>query len=509
MSHTQITHRGEIPVSAIRPDQTLIVRIGGRDVVARIVDGLYDRIEKGKTLRPMFVGNLTEERAKQKDFWEEWFGGEPKYTHHHAYNGLRNRHTHLHITRESAEQWLTYLTESLTDAVSDKELIKEICDIARPIALSFVNESAPPESPKALRCYRTRPFRALKTCATKGQTAELIALLKTQPELLDDKLEMAEILQAAVMKGRTETVLALIDAGVDPNQAAHFKEGCIFQSLMLTPLCVAMLKKRKETVACLQKAGAVYDIFTAAYLGDMATVEKLITKNPELIHAEDPANDVLQTTPLHHAVYGGHLNLVEYLFAQGAQVGKNNTPLVKYAANKGDQPLTECLLEHGADATRIGPGVWTLNAQLADLLTDAGADVNHPHGEWIWRTCTGNNSQRDNPDLMQALLDRGADIHTRLRGATALHYTAKAGFLDTTRVLLEANADPNALSDADEPPLFYAFKAGKRADVAAMCTLLISKGADPNHPNKRKITPLEMAKKMRRDDKNKIIATLT
>jgi len=505
---TQTMHRGRIPVQAIRPNQTLITRIGGRKTVERIVDGLYDRIEKDSALRPMFVGNLDEERDKQKDFWEEWFGGEPKYTHHHAYNGLRGRHTHLHITLESAQQWLTYFTQAVTDAVSDKKLIQEIDALTRPIALSFVNEPAPPKNPKALRCYRTRPFRALKTYATKGQTTDLLARLQDQPELLDDQIEMAEILQIATLKGRTETVSALINAGVDPNQAAHFKEGCIFQSLMLTPLCVALLKKRTETVECLLKAGALYDIFTAAYLGDIATVQHLIGKDPILANAEDPANDILQTTPLHHAVYGGHLNLVEYLFEHGAQVGNNSTPMVKYAANKGDCPLTNCLLEHGANATRIGPGVWTLHPALADMLTNAGADANYPHGEWIWRTCTGNNSQRDNPDLIQALLNRGANIHTRLRGATALHYTAKAGFLESTRVLLNAKADPNATNENGETPLFYALKAGKRADVAAMCALLISQGADTHHPNRHHVTPLEIAQKLRREDKNKILLTL-
>jgi hemoglobin len=502
---TLTTHRGKIHVHTIRPDQTLITRIGGRETVVLIVDGLYDRIEKDPILRPMFRGNLDEEREKQKDFWEEWFGGEPKYTHHHAYNGLRGRHTHLHITLESAQQWLTYFTQALTNAVSDQKLIVEICNLTHPIAHSFVNEPAPPKNPKALRCYRTRPFRALKICATKGLTTDLLALLKSQPELLDDQIEMAEILQAATFKGRTETVEALIDAGVDPNQAAHFKQGCIFQSLMLTPLCVALFKKRKETVACLLKAGALYDIFTAAYLGDIATLKQLIGKDPTLANAEDPANDILQTTPLHHAVYGGHLNLVEYLFEHGAQVGNNSTPMVKYAANKGDHTLTQCLLEHDADATRMGPGVWTLHPQLADMLTQAGADVNHPHGEWIWRTCTGNNSQRDNPDLIQALLNRGANIHTRLRGATALHHTAKAGFLASTRVLLNANAAPNATNDDGETPLFYALKAGKRADVAAMCALLISQGADTNHPNRHHVTPLETAQKLRREDKDSIL----
>jgi truncated hemoglobin YjbI/ankyrin repeat protein len=509
MKHTlKTTHRGKIPVDTLLPNQTLIKKIGGRKTVDRIIDGLYDRIEKDSALRPMFVQNLAEEREKQKDFWEEWFGGAPQHTHHHAYNGLRGRHAHIHITKASAQQWLTYFTEALTDAVSDTKLVQEICAVTRPIALSFVNETSPPQSPKDLRCNRTRPFRTLKICAIKGQTKELLAHINTQPNLMDDKLGMAEVMQAASMKGRTATVLALIEAGVDPNHAAQFKEGCIFQSLMLTPLCVALLKKHTETAECLQAAGAKYDIFTAAYLGDLTTTKQIIKQDPSLANAEDPASDALQMTPLHHAVYGAHFNLVEFLFEHGAQVGKNSTPMVKYAANKGDYVLTKCLLEHGADATRIGPGIWALHPKLANMLTQAGADVNYPHGEWIWRTCTGNNSQRDNPDLLHALLNRGANIQAKLRGATALHYTAKAGFLKATNVLLEANANPNVENGDGETPIFYALKAGKRADIVAICNLLISKGANVKHKNKHHLTPLEIAEKLSRDDKNDILAIL-
>jgi ankyrin repeat protein len=134
--------------------------------------------------------------------------------------------------------------------------------------------------------------------------------------------------------------------------------------------------------------------------------------------------------------------------------------------------------------------------------------VNYPEGEWVWRSCTGNNSQRDNPDLVNALLDRGADIDTRLRGATALHYVAKAGFLKTARVLIARGADPDVTNDDGETPLFYAFKAGKRSDVGAMCGLLVSAGADTEHQNKKWATPRQMAGRMKRADRGRILAAL-
>src|SRR5690349_15414028 len=53
--------------------------LGGREAVARLVDGLYDRFETDPILRPVFSGDLTAEREKVKLFFEAWFGGAPTY----------------------------------------------------------------------------------------------------------------------------------------------------------------------------------------------------------------------------------------------------------------------------------------------------------------------------------------------------------------------------------------------------------------------------------------------
>ncbi len=100
-----VRHRGGIQ-ARLRPEQDLFARIGGRDTIERIVDGLYDRIEHDPSLRAMFVRNLAGEREKQKDFFQEWLGGEPDYTHHHAHSGLQQRHRPIYITRTAAETWL-------------------------------------------------------------------------------------------------------------------------------------------------------------------------------------------------------------------------------------------------------------------------------------------------------------------------------------------------------------------------------------------------------------------
>ena len=502
-----VKHRGGIQ-ARLRPEQDLFARIGGRDTIERIVDGLYDRIERDPSLRAMFVRNLAGEREKQKDFFQEWLGGEPDYTHHHAHSGLQQRHRQIYITRTAAENWLGYLTESLGEAVADRLLVDEVIDIARPIALSLANEKSAPASPKELRCQRIRPFRSIRALAAKGDADALRRELLAEPALVGDPVEMAEVMLEASARGRTQVVEVLLDAGVDPNLPAPYKEGSAIKGLMLTPMCAALVKGHTETAEKLRSRGAVYDVFTACYMGDLNRVREFVEERPAIVHQEDPSSDLLQATPLHHAVCGGHLAVVDLLFEHGAVVGRNSTPMVRQAANRGKLTMVERLLTRGADATRVGSGRWVLYPEMADLLSAHGAVVNYPDGAWIWRSCTGNNSQRDNAEYIEALLDRGADVETRWRGATALHYAAKAGFLDTARLLLDRGADPNARNDGDETPLFYAFKAGKRSDIAAMVGVLVAGGADSSHANPKGATPAKMAKRMRRPDKSKIAAAL-
>ena len=135
-----------------------------------------------------------------------------------------------------------------------------------------------------------------------------------------------------------------------------------------------------------------------------------------------------------------------------------------------------------------------------------GADVNYPEGDWIWTACTGNNSQRDDPRYVQALLDKGARIDTVLRGAQALHFAAKAGFTGVMEVLLDNGAPVDGRSEKGETPLFYALKAGPRADLVKSAALLLARGADPTLEDRLGKSPLGIARRMKRPEKERIVS---
>ena len=129
-------------VGALEPE-TLIARIGGRDAVERVVDSLYDCIEADPEIRPLFPADLDAGRAKQKLFFEEWLGGEPRYTQRYGSPRLRQQHLPFPISLPHAERWLSHMSAAMHECGVAEEVAGEIMEALRPLARHFVNQPAP------------------------------------------------------------------------------------------------------------------------------------------------------------------------------------------------------------------------------------------------------------------------------------------------------------------------------------------------------------------------------
>ncbi len=233
--------------------------------------------------------------------------------------------------------------------------------------------------------------------------------------------------------------------------------------LFVTPLCAARMRNRTAVTEQLVAAGAHDDVFTSAFLGDVADVRRRLGDEPALARAFDPAADALDMTPVEHAVAGGHIDALQALLEAGPTVTASGRAL-RGAAERGDPAMVELLLAHGADATRVGVGRWVMDPELAGMLTRHGASIDRT-GAWIGASCTGNQGRKDDPDYVRALLRHGARADDRRHAkpgrstgvaaldATALHYAAKAGFVETIEVLLDHGADPGARDARGRTPL--------------------------------------------------------
>lgn len=457
----------------------VFARIGGHAAVETLIDGLYDRIETDAALRPLFARDLAGGRGAQKRFFTEWLGGETDYSSD-APLPLKHRHDLLPITRTLAGKWLAHFRAALDCAVADADAKREVRERVRVLAMALVNEGTPCSALRARphgACLRYPPAVESLDLARRGDAAALAKLLQRAPDVLASAPHAASLLRLAVLAGRGAVVELLLAGGVDVNKPSPV-ETLIF----VTPLCAARCKRRRQIEALLLRHGAVVDIFTHAYLGDLEALGVDLARAPAWAQAGDPAVDALAITPVHHAIAGGHVQAVRLLLACASQAKeplRGGKRALAMAAAREDVAIVAILLAHGADATTLGPGRWVLHPQLAPMLARAGARIDRS-GSWIQASCTRNHGRKDDPEYVAALLRHGARVDDRRLTvqktdggrATALHYAAKSGFVKTIAVLLDHGADPTVRDDNGFTPLDWLSRATKSVDRDAVRRLL-------------------------------------
>jgi truncated hemoglobin YjbI/ankyrin repeat protein len=463
----------------------LLARIGGVAAVAVLVDGLYDRIENDAALWPLFNRDLTRERWALKRFFGEWLGGARSYSNA-THLPLKHRHDLLPITRTLAGRWLAHFRDALDSAVADVDARRAIYEKVHALGLALVNDTEPPTALRARShgtCLRYKPAVKALELARRGNAAALHELLAHAPDVLASTAHAAKLLQLAVLAGRMPVVELLLDEGVDVNKPSPIplpRQGADTR-IFVTPLCAGRLKRRKDIEIVLLRHGAKEDIFTHAFLGEVVALGEDLAQAPSTAQATDPAVDVLEITPIHHAVAGGHVDALRVLLARVE--AKEPVLGVSYAFGlavaQENVAMVRMLLERGADATKIRTGRWVLHPKLAPMLARAGARVDRS-GQWIQASCTGNQGRKDDPEYVAALLRHGARVDDRRetvqmtdggRG-TALHYAAKAGFVKTIEVLLDHGADPAAKDDNGFTALDWLERAVPSVDRKAVRRLL-------------------------------------
>jgi truncated hemoglobin YjbI/ankyrin repeat protein len=479
----------------LRPleDGTLFDRIGGQATVDRLVDSLYDRFQADALVGSFFGRDLSKQRNRQKRFFAEWLGGPPGYSES-AWGALYRHHEDLPITPMVAERWLDHLRRTLDDTVAAQGDAAIFLNRARAVAHALVNsEEEWTVGPSGTSKHRSdriaacgvgaRTLNQAMLLAQRGKVDKLATIVAEIPDVVRRARFAAGLLQSATMAGRTEVLDWLLDFGLDVNTPSPLPvslAGSAFELvLFVTPLCAARKTGRSEVTTLLLGRGARNDVFTAAYLGDLPLVRKLISEQPWLAQVSDPATDVLTITPIHHAVAGNQLPTLRALLDCATEPVRTGARALRSAAQRGNREMIDLLLQHGADARAVGAGRWVLNPEIAMPLWGAGASAGvgidgEASGDWVRISCTGNQGRKDNPAYVAALLRYGAGVNDRYNGATPLHYVVKAGFVQTIQLLLEHGADRQALDDHRRTPLDWLQRAAKSVDRDAIRHVLNS-----------------------------------
>jgi 7,8-dihydropterin-6-yl-methyl-4-(beta-D-ribofuranosyl)aminobenzene 5'-phosphate synthase len=237
------------------------------------------------------------------------------------------------------------------------------------------------------------------------------------------------------------------------------------------------------------------DIHKSAKEGDLAKVKALIEENPALANAKNQD----QETPLHRAVSGGHLDIVEFLIAAGADVNaqdnQQRTPL-HLACYDGRRDIVEKLISHGANleakfANGTTPLFWTVpggHTEMFELLVKKGADINVTvdNGANLLHSV----AMYGQKDMAKILIEKGADVNrTSDDGTAPINYAAARGHKEVLELLIDKGADVNAADDRGYTPLRISVLLGQKEIVET----LLARGADPNQRNDDRTTPLHDA----------------
>ncbi len=262
-------------------------------------------------------------------------------------------------------------------------------------------------------------------------------------------LKGGEALEYLIEKGDTEGFSALIDAGAMTYGGLYRKAFAFARSGMI----------RKLLAAGVEPDSRCSELTRAAFKGEKAALAELIAGGEYL-----DARDHDGRTALASACAAGHIDIVKFIIAAGADVNtvirpayaesrnRNETTALVLAAAAGDTEICGILLEADADPNLPGGKGYTPlhaaardgNAAAVKLLLEAGAD---PDAVYLsMDTPMVYAVKRDSPSIVQALLEGGADPHHRIgTGNTYVHVAAKSDSSEVIGPLVEAGIDVNEL----------------------------------------------------------------
>jgi uncharacterized protein len=355
----------------------------------------------------------------------------------------------------------------------------------------------------------------LVEAAKRGDIYTLRTLLPKTPDVNAADADGSTALSWASYHYDAEAAELLIRAGANVNAATD---------LGVTPLWTASQNGSAAMVRKLLAAGANSNaalrsgetpVMVAARSGYPEVVAALLEKG-----ANVNAHGSRGQTALMWAVAQKHPEAVKVLLAHHADVGMKSDVWSEVMAvpPHGYLPYNRAIPHGGETALMFAARVGDLES--ARLLVAAGADVNDADAWGVSASTLAAHSGYD--DLVEFLLDKGADANAGAAGFTALHEAVMRRDVRMVTALLDHGADPNIplktwtptrRSSEDwhfEPSLVGAtpFWLAARFTEPKILRLLVKHGANPlfvhranyvaeqgfgQAPRKETVTPLMAA----------------
>ncbi len=112
-----------------RDMQTHYERIGGEEMVRRLVDRFYDLMDEDPDyygVRKLHPADLSGSREKLFMFLSGWMGGPPLFVEKIGQPMLRRRHLPFAIGTAERDQWISCMNRAMLDVGLDEKLRKEL-----------------------------------------------------------------------------------------------------------------------------------------------------------------------------------------------------------------------------------------------------------------------------------------------------------------------------------------------------------------------------------------------
>ncbi|KAI5202583.1 hypothetical protein E4T39_04622 [Aureobasidium subglaciale] len=308
---------------------------------------------------------------------------------------------------------------------------------------------------------------------SEGDTSLIAAAISDKPEIVEILLKKHTVSpDTHGRRGRT-ALLAVVERGG--------------KSAMKT---LKLLIQAKADLNARDDAGDTA-LHKASRAGSFDMVKLLVDKKATI----DVPN-VLQETALDHALTGNKVDIIHYLLDHGATCqpdASGNTELHEAITGGCDESIIKLLISKGVDVNAKDDEERNLlltrkaalhraaeAAQHATLkvLLEANADITAedfyfrrtPFHKAILNEC--------DPEIIELFISRGADVNGRdNEGYSALHLAARNSEYEIMRLLLDADADYNALDSNLRTPLHEAISF--YCDIGVV-ELIVNRGANVN-----------------------------
>ena len=376
-------------------------------------------------------------------------------------------------------------------------------------------------SPDLINAKAQNDYAPLHSAAAAGQLAVAQFLLGNGAEVDLPGIAGNRPLHYAAGAGHKAMVELLLAHGADVNARDGMGETPLHDAAKRGYRTVAttLLDNRADPNA--KDVWNLTPLHRASWAGYLSVVQDLVAHGADVNARLDrsrprsPTHDVQNLaelrdgeTPLHLAVRAGHKDVMEFLFANGANLQPARTggesPLS--AAVRASRPAIAGIIlrkqqEAGVrdpDLDKLllftaGSGIFG-REELFRLLLAAGADPNVKEENGFTALMQAINTEAS--DIAKALLEMKVDINAkRTDGWTALHFAASRGSKEIVELLLARGADVNLVTADGQTPLRVAIS---RKQVAEQRRGFPPPGEAPQLPASQTTTPLEMVDLLRK-----------